>query len=85
MKIHNIWVNSSGTMERSYNDIPRDTPLQTAMANVALQHPSWTSMVITVVNPNPIHKDQQAEPGRAQHSSDRNGELPFPVCGLGPH
>lgn len=53
MKIHNIWVNSSGTMERSYNDIPRDKPLLAALDDIKLDHPSWTSMVITIVNPEP--------------------------------
>lgn len=60
MKIHNIWVNSSGTMERSYNgnDIPCDTPLLSALDNVQRDHPSWTSMVITIINPSPILKQQ---------------------------
>lgn len=59
MKIHNIWVNSSGTAERSYSAeaFHKGRPLDAAIADVAKDHPSWSSMVITIVNPQPIRKD----------------------------
>lgn len=48
MKIHNIWVNSKGTVEGSYKSVPT-TNVQSAIDQAATVHPEWTSMVITIV------------------------------------
>lgn len=58
IRIHNVWVNSSGTMEHSYADFHPDRRLDEAISTAIQHHPSWTSMVITITNPSPILKQQ---------------------------